>query len=254
MSLRSKLGLVRQRIVCSQHRRPVAMNDTGPFVSFSFDDFPRTALTTGGAILSNRGVRGTYYVAMGLMGISNEQGEHFRREDLHQVLQDGHELGSHTFSHPSSRRVPLSAFQEDVRKGHQALREFASSRVSENFAYPFGEATVAAKKAVGTEMMSCRGVYPGVNGPDVDLNLLNANLLYGDIENLGEVEQLVRENERQKGWLIFYTHDVCRKPSLYGCTPELLEAACRIACEHAQALPVGEVIRAFRGRATPATA
>jgi peptidoglycan/xylan/chitin deacetylase (PgdA/CDA1 family) len=229
------------------------MNGSGPFVSFSFDDFPRTALSTGGDILGSHGIRGTYYVAMGLTGTLNEQGEHFRLEDLHQALQDGHELGSHTFSHPSSRKVSLSAFQDNVRKGQQALREIVNSRATEHFAYPFGEATLAAKRAVGSEMLSCRGIYPGVNGPDVDLNLLNANLLYGGIENIGEVEQLVRENARQKGWLIFYTHDVCRNPSPYGCTPELLQAASRLASQHAKALPVGEVIRAFKGRTMTAT-
>lgn len=229
------------------------MNGTGPFVSFSFDDFPRTAFTTGGSILGNLGIRGTYYVAMGLMGTSNESGDQFQLEDLHHALQAGHELGSHTFSHPSSRNVTLPVFQEEVRKGQQALRDVVNSRATENFAFPFGEATLGAKRAVGMEMTSCRGIYSGVNGPNVDLNLLNANLLYGSVENMGEIERLVRENERQKGWLIFYTHDVCRNPSPYGCTPELLQAACRLAREHAKALPVGEVIRAFKGRTMTAT-
>jgi peptidoglycan/xylan/chitin deacetylase (PgdA/CDA1 family) len=254
MSLRSVVGRAWHGVLRSRHRRQVPINGSGPLVSFSFDDFPRTAFTAGGSILGGFGVRGTYYVAAGLMGTSNESGDQFLLEDLHRLLQDGHELAGHTFSHSSSRRVALSEFQQDVRKGQQALREIVNSHASDNFAYPFGEVTLEAKRAIGTEMTSCRGVYPGLNGPDVDLNLLNANLLYGDVDNLKEVEQLVRENERQKGWLIFYTHDVRRNPSEYGCTPELLEAACRLACEHSKALPVGEVIRAFKGRTLAATA
>ena len=73
--------------------------------------------------------------------------------------------------------------------------------------------------------MSCRGIYGGVNGPDLDLNLLRANSLYGDVDRLAHVEELISENERKKGWLIFYTHDVRDNPSRYGCTPALLESA-----------------------------
>ncbi len=50
----------------------------GPIVSFSFDDFPRTAYSAGGAILERFGVRGTYYAAAGLMNTANELGEQFR--------------------------------------------------------------------------------------------------------------------------------------------------------------------------------
>jgi peptidoglycan/xylan/chitin deacetylase (PgdA/CDA1 family) len=252
MSLRSTLGLARRRILRSRYRRPVASNGAGPFVSFTFDDFPRTAYTAGGAILGSLGIRGTYYVAMGLMGTSNALGEQFRLEDLRNVLQDGHELGSHTFSHSSSRKVSLSAFREDVRKGYQTLREIVNSQAVENFAFPYGEATLAAKRAVGVEMMSCRGNFHGVNASDVDLNLLNANPLYGDVDKLDEVEQLIRENARQRGWLIFYTHDVQRTPSPYGCTPEFLQAVCRLAHQHSKALPVGDVVRSLQGRTTMA--
>ncbi|MDR3573981.1 MAG: polysaccharide deacetylase, partial [Anaerolineaceae bacterium] len=37
-------------------------------------------------------------------------------------------------------------------------------------------------------------------------------------------KRLILENERRKGWLIFYSHDVASRPSQFGCTPELLEA------------------------------
>jgi peptidoglycan/xylan/chitin deacetylase (PgdA/CDA1 family) len=134
-------------------------------------------------------------------------------------------LAGHTFSHISSSSVPLLAFQQDVKKGQQAIRRITGISPSSNFAYPYGEVTLAAKKALGEEMTSCRGIYGGVNGPDLDLNLLRANSLYGDVDRLTRVQELISENEKQKGWLIFYTHDVRDNPSRYGCTPALLESA-----------------------------
>lgn len=225
MILRAALGTVRRRALCSLHRRIVPLGRRGPIVSFAFDDFPRTAYTIGGSILTSFGVRGTYYIAVGLMNTSNDLGEQFRTDDLNSLVSSGHELAGHTFSHISSSSVPLLDFQQDVKKGQQAIHRITGITPSSNFAYPYGEVTLAAKKALGEQMMSCRGIYVGLNGPDVDLNLLRANSLYGDIDRLNRVQELISENEKQKGWLIFYTHDVRDNPSRYGCTPALLESA-----------------------------
>jgi hypothetical protein len=79
VSIRSGLGSARQELLCSLHRRSVSLENRGPIVSFSFEDFPRSAAANGAAVLERFGVRGTYYAAMGLMNSSNELGEQFRR-------------------------------------------------------------------------------------------------------------------------------------------------------------------------------
>ena len=212
-------------------------------MSITFDDFPRSAYTVGGSILRNYGVRGTYYVSMGLMNTSNALGEQFRMEDLHSAANDGHELASHTFSHHSSRAVSCAAFRDDVRKGWSAIREMGGRVPTCNFAFPKGEVTLSAKLAVGKEMTSCRGTYGGVNGPFVDLNLLLANSLYGDPDDLNRVAELIRENEERKGWLIFYTHDVSPMPSRYGSSPRFLDSTVRMAVKNGtKVLPVAEVL------------
>lgn len=229
MSLRSQLGKARQLVLSAVHSRPISLANRGPVVSFCFDDFPRTAYAVGGAILTSFGARGTYYAALGLMNTQNELGDQFTRKDLDSLLADGHELACHTFSHISCRGVPLRAFERDVQKGRNAIREM-TGRDPDDFAYPFGHVTVAAKKQVGMQMGSCRGTYGGVNGPTADLNLLRANSLYGDIDRLPEIESLLAENAQRQVWLIFYTHDVRGNPSRFGCTPALLErtASCAV--------------------------
>lgn len=207
MTLRSTIGNIRRGVLCSFRTRLVALGSAGPIVSFTFDDFPRTAYTAGGAILKSHGVRGTYYVAMGRMNTSNGLGDQFLLSDLQAAAADGHELASHTFHHISSRRVPLKSFLEDVRKGKNAVLEFSSAS-SANFAYPYGDVTLAAKQATGKEVVSCRGTCGGFNGSVIDLNLLRANRLYGDLSSLHAVRKLICENQRRKSWLIFYTHDI----------------------------------------------
>jgi peptidoglycan/xylan/chitin deacetylase (PgdA/CDA1 family) len=229
MNLRSQLGGIRRGILNACYRRIVPLGDRGPIVTFTFDDFPRTALTAGAAILERHGARATYYVAMSLMDKKNDLGEQFRYEDLVTLLTRGHEIGSHTFSHLSARRTAYDGFNRDLAWGENALLETLGIHPSYNFAYPYGEATLETKKKIGPRMPSSRGTCAGFNGPRVDMNLLRANSLYGDLSHAKAAQQLILENEVNKGWLIFYTHDVSERPSPFGCTPRLLEAVCFFA-------------------------
>jgi peptidoglycan/xylan/chitin deacetylase (PgdA/CDA1 family) len=229
MSLRTLVGNVRRGLVSGLYQRVVPLGPHGPIITFSFDDFPRTALTIGAEILERVGARATYYAAMSLMNTTNDLGEQFRDEDLGSVVDRGHELASHTFSHFSASRVGYDAFKNDVERGEQAIQEKMGLSTSGNFAYPYGDVTLRIKRTLGPHLTSCRGNYGGVNGPDVDLNLLRANRLYGDLEGAGAAKRLILENEKQRGWLIFYSHDVTAKPTRYGCTPALLAAICSFA-------------------------
>jgi peptidoglycan/xylan/chitin deacetylase (PgdA/CDA1 family) len=221
----------------------VLLGNRGPIVSFCFDDFPRTALTTGGRILRSLGVAGSYYVAAGLMNKVNDLGKQFHREDLEGVLADGHELASHTFSHISCRSVAPSTFLADVQKGRQAIEQLTGRPDSGNFAFPFGDFTLNAKRLVGADAASCRSTWKGFNGPDVDLNLLRANSLYGGRDECALVRKLILDNERKKSWLIFYSHDVQDTPSRFGCTPALLEFAVSCALQTStRILTVAEVV------------
>lgn len=241
--MRSVLRSIRRKVIAAASQHPALWGARGAVVSFTFDDFPRTAVTVGGEILKSFGVRGTYYTAMGMMGTVNHLGDQFRREDLDTLLRDGHELASHTFGHVSSQKVSTSQYREEVRKGQRAIQELTGRQSPGNFAYPYGRVTLGAKRATGENVASARGIWSGINGPVVDLNLLRANSLYGSLAQSYDAEDLILQNERQKGWLIFYSHDVQPVPSLYGCTPGLLEFALSFAAQRgARILTVAEVV------------
>ena len=243
LSLRSRIGAVRRQVWCSFHTRLIPLGNRGPIVTFSFDDFPRTALTNGAVILERFGARGTYFVAMGLMGTSNDLGEQFRTADLRSLLERGHEVASHTFSHLSARDTPFEVFRQDVDRCEKAIRESIAVSPSNNFAYPYGEVTLTAKRQLGPRMRSCRGTCRGFNGPKVDLNLLRANSLYGGIDQGEAAKRLILENEKRRSWLIFYSHDVASKPSQFGCTPALLEAMVSfVADRRARMMTIADVM------------
>ena len=209
-------------------KKPIRLRNSRPIISFAFDDFPRTALSEGARILEGAGARGTFYTALGLAGTINSLGEQFQKEDLHELVERGHELASHTFDHVSARDVSNSSFLLNVRRGEQLMQPMTGLTPTANFAYPFGCTNVRLKVKVGRLMQSCRGNFPGLNGPVTDLNLLRANALYGGSEALNSAVKLIEANSRSNSWLIFYTHDVRRAPSKFGCTPELLETLLKV--------------------------
>jgi len=241
MSLRSLLSVANRKVLSSVYRRPVPLGDNGPIVSFGFDDFPRTAYLVAGRILEDLGARGTYYTAAGLMNTSNGLGDLCNAEDLHSLLEKGHEIGTQTFQHSSCRTVPLRDFRSDVDKGIREV-ERLTGQLANNFAYPYGHVTLGAKKAL-SHLATVRSIFPGINGPEVDLNLLRANRLYGNLDQSRPIQRLLQQNVEQRGWLIFYTHDVRPDPSEYGCTPELFEFAVSAAAKSgSRILTIGQVL------------
>jgi peptidoglycan/xylan/chitin deacetylase (PgdA/CDA1 family) len=243
MAIRHALGTIRWRTISAISRREFALPAAGPTVSFTFDDFPRSALTVGGAILKSCGACGTYYAALGLMNKINDLGQQFCTEDLQTLLRAGHELGSHTLSHISCRSVSLPDFLADARKGKQAVEQITGIRDAHHFSYPYGHATLRAKQRIGASVSSCRGIVPGINESPVDLNLLRANRLYSWSFDLDSIDQLLKANERCRGWLIFYTHDISETPSPFGCKPGEFESAVKLAVtRRARIVPVGKAI------------
>jgi peptidoglycan/xylan/chitin deacetylase (PgdA/CDA1 family) len=216
-------------------------------ISFTFDDFPRSALFVGGAVLKSFAACGTFYAAPGLMNQVNALGEQFCAQDIVALLADGHELGSHTYSHSSCRAVPLTEFEQDVKKGREAV-EHMTGLPAGHFSYPFGHATFGAKLRIGSRFSSCRGIAPGINESPADLNLLRANSLYSASFDPDAIARLIAMNEKLCGWLIFYTHDIREAPSEFGCTPNQFEGVVKLAVRQGgRILTVDKAIAAAAG-------
>lgn len=201
----------------------------GGLISFTFDDFPKSAYRQGGAVLGSHGAAGTYYVAMGLRDAESEMGPHFSSRDLQELVAAGHELGCHTYSHLDCRISDGDTVAQETGDNVQALSRVLGSYTLRSFAFPFGRVALPAKRALTHRFEACRTIRPGINAGRVDFNLLNANCLYSRAGDLDAVGNLIRLNRESGGWLIFYTHDVTDRPSPYGCTPGYFEAVVRAA-------------------------
>lgn len=255
-SIRSSLKRVYYGAVSAVHRRAVPLHHSPPMVTFTFDDFPRSAYVSAGATLRAYGGHGTYYAAPGWMDGGPATGDRYRMADLHELVGDGHELGNHTFSHVSCRKLTTDEFAAEIAKGHEALRRVVGDAASGNFAFPFGAVTPAVKKAAARQCRSCRSTLSGCNGPVADLNLLRANRMYSDSVPFPRIRELVAGAAHPGQWLIFYTHDVRDRPSRFGCTPRYFEDTVRCAVEAGmRVMTVSEALTAIEAASpdTPAT-
>jgi peptidoglycan/xylan/chitin deacetylase (PgdA/CDA1 family) len=227
-------------------KRPAAIHAQLPYISFTFDDFPRSALLTGGAILKRFGLTGTYFACFGLMGKQAPVGNIFLAEDLKELIEQGHELGCHTFDHYDSWKTNPSVFENSVIENRRALNELIPGASFKTFSYPINPPRARTKRRVGRHFLGCRGGGQTFNVGTADLNHLSAYFLEKSRNNPKAVKDLIDQNRQARGWLILATHDVCANPSPFGCTPEFFEEIVQYAVSSgARILPVAQALEAL---------
>jgi len=218
---RSLKGKLRRRIARLQARRTAPRGPGRPMVSISFDDAPVSAATTGAAILEARGLRGTYFISMGLAGQAGPMGDNADGDQVRALAEAGHEIGCHTFSHLDCGQAPAGLATGDVERNLQALAELGAPEPS-SFAYPYGEVSAPAKAALGARYGILRALHHGLVGRGSDLNQAPAVGIEGR-DGEATARRWLKRALAERAWLILYTHDIRGEPSPFGCTPGALE-------------------------------
>ena len=223
---------------------PLQLSGTGPMVSFTFDDVPKSAATIGAPLLEQYDARGTFYVAGGLVDQWSGHWVGAGADDIVGLHRGGHELACHTFSHTRAVALDSAALAMEMESNRRYFLSLDPSIRLENFAYPYGLGSLPRKRQLGKAFRSSRGIVPGVNSGIVDLHYLRATpLIDGQIGAEG-IDRAFDEAVATNGWLIFYSHDVDAAPSPYGCSPALMRHALEAA--RRRNIPVLTVADALR--------
>ena len=224
-------------------KRTIILDNAVPYISFTFDDFPRSALRAGGEILVSSGLRATYYASFGRMGKASEPGAAFTLEDVERLVAQGHELGCHTYDHCHSWDTHPEAFEASILKNRSALAEVVPGAVFRSFSYPIIGPRPDTKRRAGKYFGSCRWGGQTYNVGNTDLNLMKAYFLEKTRGNIGLVKEIIEKTCEARGWLIFATHDIDEDPSPYGCTPSFFEEIIKYSLDSgARILPVAEAL------------
>jgi peptidoglycan/xylan/chitin deacetylase (PgdA/CDA1 family) len=227
---------------------PLALSGKEPMVSFTFDDIPDSAARVGAPMLEEYRGRGTFYVAGGLLSQWSGHWNGADADDIIGLHAGGHEIACHTFSHQRTSDLDAAGMAEEIELNRRFIEGLDSSIRLQNFAHPYGIASVARKGQLAGTFRSSRGILPGVNHGNIDLQFLRATPLVNQHLDDDGIERVYDETIQTGGWLIFYGHDVTARPSPYGCTPKLMRRALDAAAR--RKLPIVSVAEALRRAAS----
>jgi peptidoglycan/xylan/chitin deacetylase (PgdA/CDA1 family) len=237
-------GRLQRSLAQHSFRREAVISARRPVVSFTFDDFPRSALLEGGAILHSHGWLGTYYASFGLMGRTAPTGEIFTQDDLRELLRQGHELGCHTFDHCHSWDTAPEEFEASIVRNQRAVAELLPGVELRTFSYPISGPRPLTKRNVAKYFSCARGGGQTYNAGSIDLNLVQAFFVEQSRDEVDAIKRVIDETVAANGWLIFATHDVARDPTRFGCTPDLFRKIVEhVAASGAAVLPVWEALQ-----------
>lgn len=229
-------------------RREIPFELNYPIVSFTFDDFPRSALHSAGKILTSIGAAGTYYTSLGLMDqVIVGQGPCFTRGDLDLLLEDNHELACHTYGHVGAIQNSLGTFQSEIIKNRIELAKLFPDYSVENFAYPGGEVTFRTKYGMKDHADSSRSCYSGINRGMIDMNLLFCQHMRM-FRPLDDIRRVVDQATHEPSWLVFYVHDVSPSPSAGGCTPDYFKRVVDHVCKNCEIFTVKDALKRIKNK------
>jgi peptidoglycan/xylan/chitin deacetylase (PgdA/CDA1 family) len=226
--------------------KKLTMRNARPLVSF--DDAAATACTAGAALLEQFHARGTFYISGEKCGKPSPTGRLGTAEQLQALHGNGHEIACHTFSHTPVAGISRQVLESDLDRNRFFLQGILGNIPIDNFAYPYGDISFAAKRYLGGRYDSCRATTPGVNADVADLSVLKSNALEQSSIGRQGVTHLITETVRRNGWLLFASHDVSDAPSQYGVRPELLTFALRAAlAAGCRLVTAAQALRILRG-------
>lgn len=218
---RSLKGKIRRRVARLIERRASGVRLDRPMISFSFDDAPESAASTGAALLEERGLRGTYFISAGLAGQEGPMGRNASMDEVKRLADAGHEIACHTHSHLDCGQASGADADADAERNRDAF-VLAGLPEPATFAYPYGDVSIPAKRTLGQRFALLRGLHHGLIDERADLNQAPAVGIEGPAGEAVALRWMDRAR-RRRSWLVLYTHDVGDQPSPFGCTPGALE-------------------------------
>ena len=134
------------------------------FVSINFDDGYQSMYANGLPIFDAAGLRTTQYIITQHVGTD----EYVSWDEVHTMLDHGHEIGNHTRTHPFLTTLPLAQAQDEIIGAQQDFQ--AQGITPLTLAYPYGNYNTAVENIVKA------GGFRGARSSDLgyDCNLLFA--------------------------------------------------------------------------------
>jgi peptidoglycan/xylan/chitin deacetylase (PgdA/CDA1 family) len=166
----------------------------GREVVLTFDDGFRNQLANAAPVLAEHGIAGCFFLVTDLVSAGPDEVERICRERLHlplpveplgwddagRLLELGHEIGSHTRSHPDLTTLPATDLADELTASRAEL-ERRLGRAVEHLSAPYGDAhrfsRAISAAAYAAGYVSCATAQRGRNTSGDDVFMLRRDHL-----------------------------------------------------------------------------
>lgn len=199
-------------------------NFNRPLLSITFDDGYSGVYTYASPLLQQYGFLTTQYIIINGIG----KNAYMSLAQIKALQAQGHEIGSHTVSHPRLADISSTQLQTELSQSKTQLETWLGVPVT-NLAYPYGSYNAAVKTATAKYYSSGRSVEVGYNSKS---NFDPYNIRVQKIANTtttAQIAQWIAQAKATNTWLVLTYHSVSpnttNPPSgiQYNITPSQLE-------------------------------
>jgi peptidoglycan/xylan/chitin deacetylase (PgdA/CDA1 family) len=102
-------------------------------VMLTFDDNVLDQMEVAKPVLDQYGFKGVFFI----MTVTMNKPGYMSRDQIKQLYDAGHVIGSHTYDHQNMKKLPVEEWVKQIDKPQTQLKEITGKEIK-YFAYPFG--------------------------------------------------------------------------------------------------------------------
>ncbi len=189
-------------------------------ITLTFDDCYMSQKQGAQELLKKHNIRASFYVITN--HLDDTQDYYMSKSDIVELLKDGHEIGSHTKSHPELSKIPESQIVEEVHDSKKVLLEMGIE--ASTFVYPYGAYNARVIEKVKDAGYVCaRTTKFGYNSADSDLYTLKCQPVFRWVPFF-VIKHWINKAQKRNLWLILMFHQINTKTmKYYGCSPKMFK-------------------------------
>lgn len=187
-------------------------------LSITFDDGFESQYRIGLPLLQKYNLPATFYLTSNLL----DRPHYMSVRQALELKNNGHEIASHTMTHPYLTTLSANAIDYEVEESKTAL-ENVFGKIT-GFASPFGEYDSRVLEKIRKHYSSHRTVNDGFNTKNnLDVHEIKVQNIKA-ITTTEEVISWLESARREKTWLVLVYHEVDEAGNTYSVTPRNLES------------------------------
>jgi peptidoglycan/xylan/chitin deacetylase (PgdA/CDA1 family) len=200
-----------------------------PMLTFTFDDISLNAAENGAKILEAINIIGTFYITTSMVGKYTTGSYKADYSDLDKLYEKGHEIALHTHFHRPIIAYSCQELSDDIALNKQLLNDNLNGKVTDNFCYPYGMATLKHKRHLQKITRSARYISNMANHTNLDPHHLKSVVIDADCVDEDMLTQYFEDTCKNNGWLILVSHQVGDKRERLVTNPAIIHKAIELA-------------------------